>query len=56
MVVLKDSKRQAIVAAFSIFFEAKFIFITEAKYKSDNMETQTDQSETTCNIFAFLVF
>lgn len=46
MAVLKDSKRQTIVGAFSIFLGAKFIFSTDAVYKSDNMETQTDQGET----------
>lgn len=40
MAVLKDSKRQAIVGALSIFLGAKFIFSTESVYKSDNMETQ----------------
>lgn len=40
MAVLKDSKRRAIVGAFSIFLGAKFTFSTEAVYKSDNMETQ----------------
>lgn len=46
MAVLKDSKRRAVVDAFSIFLGAKFIFSTDAVYKSDNMETQTDQGET----------
>lgn len=46
MAVLKDSKRRAIVGAFSIFLGAKFIFSTDAVYESDNMETQTDQGET----------
>lgn len=46
MVVVKDSKRRAIVGAFSIFLGATFIFNTDTMYKSDNMETQTDQGET----------
>lgn len=46
MAVLKDSKRRAIVGAFSIFLGAKFMFSTDAVYRSDNMETQTDRGET----------
>lgn len=42
----KTVKRQAIAGAFSIFLGAKFIFSTDAVYKSDNMEMQTDQGET----------
>lgn len=57
MAVLKDSKRRAVVGAFSIFLGAKFIFSTDAVYKSDNMEPQTDQGETACVRFLhFLVF
>ncbi len=43
MAVLKDSKRRAIVGAFSIFLGATFIFSTDAVYKSDNRETPTDR-------------
>lgn len=55
--VLKESKKRAIVGAFSIFLGAKFIFSTDAVYKSDNMETQTGQGETAHNIcISFKVF
>lgn len=54
MAVLKDSKRRAIVGAFSTLCGAKFISSTEAVYGSDNMETQNRPGETAaCTIFAF---
>lgn len=55
MAVLKDSKRRAIVGASSIFLGAKFIFSTDAVYKSDNMETNRTAWISICKIFDFLL-